>query len=127
MPPNIRDFLQNRHCLVADTSQYLSADTLSNEDTVTVLSEYLVSARIKSSKKPNSWVKGDVPPKLMRKFYVEFASPATKIFNSIIKNGVYPDQWKVEHGIPIPKQNSSPKDENEIRIISKTNFLSKIF
>ena len=57
---------------------------------------------------------------------VEFSYPVSIIFNSIIQSGTYPDQWKTEYGTPINKI-SSPKDENDLRVLSKTNFFSKTF
>ena len=69
------------------------------------LSEYQVAQKLKMAKKPNSQVKGDIPPKLMKLFYAELATPATMIFNSIIKHQEYPEKWKIEYGIPIPKSN----------------------
>ena len=59
--------------------------------------------RMKTAKKPNSTVKGDVHPKLVKRFFVELAKPATVIFNSITKNQIYPSQWKIEYGLPISK------------------------
>ena len=38
----------------------------------------------------------------------------------------YPNQWKIEYGVPIPKV-SPPESLDHIRVISKTSFLSKIF
>ena len=78
------------------------------------------------SQKPNSCVKGDVHPKLVKVFDVEFAKPATKIFNSIINTSLYPDQWKIEFGVPIPKC-SITESLDDIRVLSKTSFLSKVF
>ena len=50
-----------------------------------------------------------------------------KIFCAILRTQKYPDQWKVEHGVQIPKSSNSPENLDELRIISKTNFMSKIF
>ena len=91
-----------------------------------VLSAFQVAAKIKMAKKPNSFVPIDVHPKLMKTFSVEFAAPAASIFNTITKQKVYPKQWKVEYGIPIPKI-ALPQIEDDVRVISKTPFLSKIY
>ena len=93
-----------------------------------VLNEYEVYLKIKNTRKPSSFVKGEVHPKLMTRFDVEFSAPATQIFNSIINTQEYPDQWKVEFGTPIPKTHPDPPSSlDDVRIISKTNFLSKVF
>ena len=90
------------------------------------LSDYEVHHKIKNSKKSDSCIKGEVHPKIIRTFQVEFAKPVAIIFNQIIKSQKYPEQWKEEHGVPIPK--SSPVESiDNVRIISKTNSVSKIF
>ena len=43
----------------------------------------------------------------------------------IVESGEWPDFWKVEHGVPIGK-NSDPKDEDDLRIISLSPWLSKV-
>ena len=82
--------------------------------------------KISKSKKSKSFIKGEVHPKLMHAFNVEFSYPAATIFNSILRSQKYPDQWKVEHGVPIPKSSDTPETLEQVRIILKTNFLSKI-
>ena len=62
----------------------------------------------------------------MKEFSVELASPATKIMNSILKTGIYPDNWKLEFVSPIPKVHP-PESEDDLRNISLTAFLSKVF
>ena len=71
-------------------------------------------------------MRGDVPQKIMKKFDLEFTVPATKIFNAITEQKIYPKQWKVEYGVPIPKT-PFPESEDQIRVLSKTAFLSKIY
>ena len=51
------------------------------EETIPVLSDYEVYYRIKKAKKPGSFVKGEVHPKLMKAFQVEFTAPATILYN----------------------------------------------
>ena len=64
--------------------------------------------------------------KLTKLFPEYVAFPATIIFNKITQSKVYPAQWKVEHQIPIPK-GYPPETEDELRNISKTQFLSKVY
>ena len=57
---------------------------------------------------------------------MELALPISKIFNNISKKQIYPSHWKTEHGVPIPKV-YPPESEGDLRIISKTAFLSKLY
>ena len=93
---------------------------------VPVLTEHEVFLKIKKAKKPNSSVPGDLPPKLVKEFSCELATPITIIFNSILRSLEYPRQWVVEHQTPIPKI-SPPESENDLRNIAKTSFFSKVF
>ena len=74
--------------------------------------------------KPKSSVNGDVPVKLVKEFSVELASPVTIIYNNITKSQTFPEQWKIEHQIPLSKV-EIPETENDLRNISKTPFLAK--
>ena len=67
LPLNIQNFLESP-----------------DNESLPCLSEYEVHQKILKAKKPNSLVKGDVHPKLMKCFDVEMMAPATVIFNSII-------------------------------------------
>ena len=102
-------------------SPNLQTFLLSTQHNLPYLSDYDVFTKLRKSKKVHSYVKGEVHPKLMHCFNVEFSQPVARIFNSIISTQKYPDQWKVEHGVPIPKSTSSPESLDELRIISKTN------
>ena len=69
---------------------------------------------------------GDLPAKLMKEFGPEIARPAAQIFRKISKSGKWPQRWKTEQGIPLKKV-PDPKSEEEVRIISLTPFLSKVY
>ena len=84
-----------------------------------------VAEKLKAAKKPNSAVVGDVLPRLMKAFHPSFAAPATRIFNAVIDSNIWPDCWKVETTVIIPKVNN-PETLAECRNISCTNFLSKV-
>ena len=43
-----------------------------------------------------------------------------------MQTGNWPDPWKVEYGLPL-KKTTNPINEDQIRIISLTNFCSKVF
>ena len=80
-------------------------------------------------RKPNSSVPGDVPRRLISEYPFQWAEPATRIFNEIIKSSEWPIHWKQEHMITIHKTDDPRlvKDEDDVRSISKTSFLSKTF
>ena len=89
------------------------------------LMENEVLKMMKLMKKTKSSVPGDIPPKLRSSCQEELVKPVTIIFNSMIKSGIWPDKWKIEFGIPLPK-NDDLEDEDDTRIISITNHLSKL-
>ena len=81
---------------------------------------------MRRAKKPNSVVPGDIPKKIVQEFACELSTPVTVIYNSILRTLQYPRQWVVEQQVPLPKVHP-PSCEDELRNISKTSFLSKVF
>jgi hypothetical protein len=79
--------------------------------------------------KPNSSVPGDVPIVLIKRYTYLYAGPATTIFNRIIETSTWPRQWVREHAIVLSKLKAHilPQNEDDLRTISKTAFLSKCF
>ena len=90
------------------------------------LSRYKVENMIKKMKKTKSGVPGELPQSFNKEFGPELAVPLSKIYNNIVKKGLWPDIWKVEHGLPL-KKTPQPENEDQIRIISLTPFFSKLF
>ena len=92
------------------------------------LSQHDVYMKFKKVKKPNSSVKGDIPKKLLNEYAFLWAGPVAKIFNKIIETSEWPAQWKIEHAVPLHKTGDPRlvKDEDDVRTISKTKFLSKV-
>ena len=84
-----------------------------------------VIAMLKKAKKPNSTVKGDVLPRLMKRYYGLLAAPIQTIYNKVFETGVWPKAWKEETTVVIPKV-SNPGDLADCRNISCTAFLSKV-
>ena len=82
--------------------------------------------KILSAKKPKSSVPGDLPMRLVKEFAVEMSRPLQIIFNKALKECQYPEDWKMEFGIDIPKI-SNPQYLDDVRLISLTKFCSKIF
>ena len=92
------------------------------------LSQHDVYRKLMSVKKPNSSVEGDIPKKLIKQYPYLWAGPVTKIFNNIIQSSDWPAQWKIENAIPLHKTGDPRlvKDEDDVRTISKTKYLSKV-
>ena len=88
----------------------------------------MMSRKLLKIKKPNSSVAGDIPKKLIQEYPFLWAEPAANIFNTIIESAEWPNSWKVEHAIVLPKTETPNQVQNEddVRTISKTNFLSKL-
>ena len=93
---------------------------------IPVLREYEVYHKIVSAKKPNSFVPGDLPKKVVQSFAPELAKPVQTIFNAITQNAEYPRQWIIEQQTPIPKQ-YPVNNEDDLRNISGTPFFSKVY
>ena len=98
----------------------------SNTAAAPYLSTLTVVKRICKARKPLGIVPGDLPKRLVQHCATELAVPATLIFNSITRTAEYPLNWKTEYQVPIPKV-VPPKNEEELRNIAKTPFLSKVY
>ena len=84
-----------------------------------------VASKLKAANKPNSSVKGDVLPRLMKTHHALFAAPVTTIFNAVFRTNEWPSAWKNETTVIIPKVNN-PESLAQCRNISCTPFLSKV-
>ena len=67
----------------------------------------------------------DPPPKIIKRFAEEFATPLTDIINTSFHEKRFGDIWKAYNICPIPKCNSCTDTEN-IRPIAITSIFSKI-
>ena len=88
--------------------------------------DYKVYEQIKRSKNPTSSVPGDLPRRGVQEFGPELATPAGQIYRNIVRTGHWPKQWRVEYGTPLQKK-KNPVTEDDLRIISLTNYFSKQF
>lgn len=123
--------------LVEDLADYFSRitadyDCVSKDDLPTTfdrpiyeLTPGMVAARIRESKKPNSTVPGDIPPKLLNDVADWIAEPLCSIFNCLPRQGRWPEAWKLEYQTIIPKT-KNPENFDQLRNLSCTNFMSKI-
>ena len=80
---------------------------------------------IRKMNKSAATVENDIPIKLMDEFSVEIAFPLSHIISFCMKNGVYPNLWKIESVTPVPK--SFPAEKlKDLRKISGLLNCSKI-
>ena len=97
-----------------------------SESDLPSIEDHEVYLKIKTTKKPRSSVPGDLPRRIVQEFGPELAAPAAKIFRNIVSTGHWPKSWRTEYGTPLQKE-PNPVTEDQLRIISLTNFLSKVF
>ena len=98
----------------------------SHERIIDPLTVEQVADRRRAQKKPGSMVEGDMFPKLLNSVANYIAVPITSIFNELLETDVWPACWKVEYVTLIPKK-SLPSAFSELRNISCTAFVSKVF
>lgn len=67
-----------------------------------------------------------IPPILLINCAKNLAEPVSLLFKRSLKEGIFPDQWKVAHVVPVHKSGSKINIE-KYRPISILNILSKIF
>ena len=58
---------------------------------------------LQAMKKTSSDVPDELPASLRAEFFPWLAEPASHILNFIIETQVWPEQWKIKFGAPIPK------------------------
>ena len=68
----------------------------------------------------------DLPVCLVKDFADELANPLTLIFNSCLRDGIFPDQWKTATVVPVPKANNITSFD-QLRPISLTPIFGCIF
>ena len=81
---------------------------------------------LKSCSRKKSSVPGDLPPRIFNEDDVRLgiAEPVRMIINSVAQTGEWPEQYKIEWGVPLQKE-TMPESESQLRIISCTNQISK--
>ena len=85
------------------------------------LDEKGVENYIKKFKKCSSRVNGDIPKELVNPCATSLAKALTPIYNACMLTKRWPDFWKVETTVPIPKT-LSPGSFDDIRPISMTTL-----
>ena len=111
-----------KHLKTSDIDLNLATNTTS----MPMITEEMIFQSIYKMKSKISTVAGDIPWKIINKFAFDLSVPLQNIFNSAIRNGQYPNNWKLEIITPVPKVNP-PEDESQLRKIACTKNFSKIF
>ena len=91
-----------------------------------LLTPAMVEKMLKQAKKSGSMVRGDIFPKLVNRCSPYLAWPLSFIYNQITRSYLWPIHWKREHVTIIPKKNA-PEDFPDMRNISCTLFISKVY
>jgi hypothetical protein len=120
-----QEFLPLNYNLLPPDVQ-IKLDQQITESELPEIQDHDVYLKIKKTKKPRSSVPGDLPRRIVQEFGPELAAPASKIFRKIVRTGHWPKPWRTEYGTPLQKE-TNPETEDQLRIISLTNFLSKVF
>ena len=89
-----------------------------------VAEDYEIYELIKGAKKTFS-VPGDIPSKILVEMMPAFVLPINSIIKSAVQTGVYPEDFKLETVIPLPKV-YPPAGFDDIRPISLTETTSKM-
>ena len=85
-----------------------------------------VEKRLKDFRKPKSMVQGDIFPALVNRVAGPLSVQLSDIYNCITTTKEWPKLWKTEYVTPIPKK-SLPQSPNDLRNISCTKLLSKVY
>lgn len=68
----------------------------------------------------------DLPIRLIREFADELASPLAHLFNSCLRDSVFPNVWKTATVVPIPKEKNITSLD-KLRPISLTPIFARVF
>ena len=68
----------------------------------------------------------DIPTWVLKDHANILAAPLTAIFNSSLREGVIPNEWKMANVIPLPKTKPMISVETDIRPISRTPIVAKV-
>ncbi len=112
------------HDALKDFVNHRTQDSTSNFDIPLVTEDYVLK-ELQSLEDAKSVGLDGLPAKLMRLGPKAITPSVTKIFNTSIKCGIYPDEWKIAKVVPIYKKGSR-QDPSNYRPISILSTLSKL-
>ena len=90
-----------------------------------IVEEYEVTAALKGFKKPRSLVRCNIFPDLSTLYADILAIPLTRIFNEGFRLGIWPEIWREETAVIIPKCRQ-PENLSDLRNLSCTPLYSKV-
>ena len=96
-----------------------------NDDEIPQFSEAEVREALKEMDAKKSSIKGDVPAQLFKHFGAELAKPVADVINSSIRQGIWPNIYKLEIVTPVPKVYPQ-KTIDDLRNISSLLNLDKV-
>jgi len=110
----------------------LSTDSNYNTDTPSseldyVIDEFEIFCRLERVNIRKAPGPDNLPNWFLRDFAFALCSPLCHIFNSSIREGVVPTVWKRANVVPIPKTRPPRSVEQDLRPISLTPTISKVF
>ena len=83
-----------------------------------------VFLHLNKMKIPSSVVQNDLPTGVLKNVLMELTCPLTILINACLRDGVFPQAFKTETTICIPKVNP-PNETDELRNLGLTRFFSK--
>ena len=95
------------------------------EDDIPQFTEEQVKAVLSEMDTKKSNVKGDVPARILKQFAGELSRPVTVVINSSLRQGIWPNIYKLEIVTPVPKV-FPPMDIEQLRNISGLLNLDKV-
>ena len=95
------------------------------QEEIPQIQDYQIFNILDKSKKKNSMVPGDLPPRLFYGASAGLAAPAASIMNRIAQTGEWPKQYQTEWGVPLEKIKGA-QDESQTRLISCTNKMNVV-
>ena len=85
-----------------------------------------VWGKLNTLKKTKSALPIDLPEKIRKEFSVELTAPLVNIYNTCLKQGMFPNIWKEELVTPVPKKEIL-KEIKDTRKITYLNDYCKIY
>ena len=99
-------------------------EELPDEYCISVDVTLLALRRVKTNKATGP---DNIPAWVLKDHAIILAAPLTAIFNSSLREGVIPNEWKMANVIPLPKTKPIISVETDIRPISLTPIVAKVF
>ena len=130
--PTLQDLAESyNQFLFGLTSHFEPLSKHSNEQQLPVSGNLLVDigkvfSELKHLKITKSPGPDMIPNKILKIFAFEFAPVITDIFNTSMKQGIFPEQLKRSFVVPIPKVLPPSSIEDDLRPISLTSQVSKL-